>query len=390
MSRVARTLSVLLLTFVAVSLAWSDETVRIQHNFYWRKYVDSKYQGAVYGYQSGVWKLRAGDSAGTQNVDAHYWIVAQSARDLSAFEKPIDSERAATFVLAADGSASHFQGAGVPYYRNYPAAPPPGAGPGSVWVGNGELVSDFLGSGVSTRIPILIEYKWDKAGDYFGVPVVQVKAQYAVRYRKGLDPEGDPLLERAEGSHVATISYDLETRKPLYVSELIKEQFVSRGKTTSNEGRIWTTFDGVPALQTEAVAQTLSEKLQGAQVTGVKVTPDKQGVKLTLENLRFVADKAELLPGEDQRLKAIAELLKSVPDRSFLVVGHTAAVGTVDTQVSLSWDRAQSIVERLKTEGIEARKLLYEGRGGTEPLAGNDTEAGRAQNRRVEIIVLDQ
>jgi outer membrane protein OmpA-like peptidoglycan-associated protein len=123
---------------------------------------------------------------------------------------------------------------------------------------------------------------------------------------------------------------------------------------------------------------------------GVVVEPDLRGVKLTLENLRFVADKAQLLPGEDDRLRVIANLLKTVADRSFLVIGHTAAIGTVDSQVSLSWDRAQSIVERLKSEGIEARKLLYEGRGGTQPLASNDTEAGRAQNRRVEIIVLDQ
>jgi outer membrane protein OmpA-like peptidoglycan-associated protein len=138
------------------------------------------------------------------------------------------------------------------------------------------------------------------------------------------------------------------------------------------------------------VTQTLTDQLQQAQVEGVTVEPDQRGVKLTLENLRFVADKAELVPGEEERLRVIANLLKTVPNRSFLVIGHTAAVGTEDSQVSLSWDRAQSIVERLKTEGIEARKLLYEGRGGTQPLASNDTPAGRAQNRRVEIIVLDQ
>ncbi len=384
--------TVLLMSFgILVGCLWAqdDSTVRIQHNFYWRKFIDQKYQGAVYGYQSGVWKFKPSEG-GASTVDSHYWLVADSKRDLTAFEKPINSERSATFTLAPDGTMSHFEGSGVPYYRNYPSRPPEDGKPGTVWQGNGELVYDFLGSGVFTRIPILIEYRWDKAADYFGVPVIQVKAQYALRYKKGMDKDGDPLIDRAEGTHIAVINYDATTRKPLYLSELIKEQFFTGGKVVANEGRTWTTFDGIPALKTEVVTQTLTDQLQQAQVEGVTVEPDQRGVKLTLENLRFVADKAELVPGEEDRLRVIANLLKTVPDRSFLVIGHTAAVGTEDSQVSLSWDRAQSIVERLKTEGIEARKLLYEGRGGTQPLASNDTPAGRAQNRRVEIIVLDQ
>jgi len=369
--------------------AQDDSTTRIQHNFYWRKYIDKKYQGAVYGYQSGVWKFKpAGGGAST--VDSHYWLVADAKRDLTAFEKPINSERSATFTLAPDGTMSQFEGTGVPYYRNYPSMPPEDGKPGTVWQGSGELVYDFLGSGVFTRIPILIEYRWDKLADYFGVPVIQVKAQYALRYKTGMDPEGDPLIDRAEGTHIAVINYDATTRKPLYLSELIKEQFFTAGKLVANEGRVWTTFDGIPALETAVVTQSLTDQLQKAQMDGVVVEPDLRGVKLTLENLRFVADKAQLLPGEEDRLRVIANLLKTVADRSFLVIGHTAAIGTVDSQVSLSWDRAQSIVERLKSEGIEARKLLYEGRGGSQPLASNDTEAGRAQNRRVEIIVLDQ
>jgi outer membrane protein OmpA-like peptidoglycan-associated protein len=122
----------------------------------------------------------------------------------------------------------------------------------------------------------------------------------------------------------------------------------------------------------------------------VKIEADPRGVKLTLENLKFVADQAALLPGEDLRLARIAGLLKTVPGRNLLVVGHTAAVGTVASQDLLSVQRAQSIVEKLKAAGIPPQRLLYEGRGGREPVASNDTEAGKAQNRRVEILILDQ
>jgi outer membrane protein OmpA-like peptidoglycan-associated protein len=125
-------------------------------------------------------------------------------------------------------------------------------------------------------------------------------------------------------------------------------------------------------------------------VPDLRVEADPRGVKLTLENLKFVADQAELLPGEDKRLAAIADLLKTVPNRNLLVVGHTAAVGSVESQDSLSIQRAKSIVDKLKTAGIPAQRLLYEGRGGRDPVAPNETEAGRSQNRRVEILILDQ
>jgi OOP family OmpA-OmpF porin len=83
-------------------------------------------------------------------------------------------------------------------------------------------------------------------------------------------------------------------------------------------------------------------------------------------------------------------LLKSVPGRTLLVVGHTADVGSPGSQQALSVDRAQAIVDKLKAAGIPPSSLLYEGRGGREPVAPNDTEANKARNRRVEIIVLDQ
>jgi len=122
----------------------------------------------------------------------------------------------------------------------------------------------------------------------------------------------------------------------------------------------------------------------------VRVEADPRGVKLTIDNLKFIADQAVLLPGEDRRLAGIVELLSSAGDRTLLVVGHTAAVGSTDSQDKLSVDRALAIVQKLKANGIPASRLLYEGRGGRDPVAPNDTEANKAKNRRVEILILDQ
>ena len=70
-------------------------------------------------------------------------------------------------------------------------------------------------------------------------------------------------------------------------------------------------------------------------------------------------------------------------------MGHTARIGTEESQFTLSVERAKTIVDYLTSQGMEAERFLYEGRGGTEPVAPNDIEKNMAKNRRVEIIILE-
>ena len=121
----------------------------------------------------------------------------------------------------------------------------------------------------------------------------------------------------------------------------------------------------------------------------VDIIETEEGVKLTLNNIHFIADKAIILPEEKERLDALAETLKKIKDRTFLVVGHTAKAGTVKEQYELSVKRAKAIVDYFVSKGMEAKRFLYEGRGATEPVAPNDTEENMRKNRRVEIYILE-
>lgn len=394
------------------------DTVRVTHRFDWRRTVDSRYQGLVYGYLTGSWKMVPSTTPGWIEVEARYYQASESRRNNALLEKPIEAERVSRFRIAPDGAMTGFAGDGVPYYRNFPAPLPAEAGPGAVWTGTGELVADYLGTGIPTSLPILIEYKWEGPGTYGSTAVINVRTQYALRYQGGRG-RGDPSLLKAEGSHTGMVSYDLATKKVVFVRENAKERFsTASGAIIGNEGILMTFYEGVPALGTSVLTATIARALLPPEKEGreplpptpevlglnagaalarlpmdapdVRVEEDPRGVKLTLDNLKFVADQASLLPGEDKRLAAIAELLKTVPGRNLLVVGHTAAVGTQESQDQLSVERALSIVARLKSLGIPASTLLYEGRGGREPVAPNTNEMGRAQNRRVEIIILDQ
>lgn len=113
------------------------------------------------------------------------------------------------------------------------------------------------------------------------------------------------------------------------------------------------------------------------------------GIRLTMQNLNFKPDSSELLPGENERLDQIAQVLKEVPDQMFLVEGHTASVGYEKGEMKLSVERANSVANALVQRGIPREKFICKGSGGTKPIADNSTQEGKAKNRRVEITILE-
>ncbi len=122
---------------------------------------------------------------------------------------------------------------------------------------------------------------------------------------------------------------------------------------------------------------------------GVDLLDSPEGLVLRIKDLPFVADKADILPGEAWRLDALATSLALLPGRSFLVEGHSASTGRPAGELELSRLRAKKVVDELVARGIPASRFIYRGLGSTKPIAPNDSEAGRARNRRVEITILE-
>jgi outer membrane protein OmpA-like peptidoglycan-associated protein len=109
--------------------------------------------------------------------------------------------------------------------------------------------------------------------------------------------------------------------------------------------------------------------------------------RVALYGLYFDTDKAELKPESSPSLAEIGKLLKAQPDLKVYIVGHTDNVGGFDYNMSLSQRRAKSVVDQLiQTYGIAPDRLKPAGAGLIAPVAANDDEAGRAKNRRVEIV----
>jgi outer membrane protein OmpA-like peptidoglycan-associated protein len=116
----------------------------------------------------------------------------------------------------------------------------------------------------------------------------------------------------------------------------------------------------------------------------------ERGLVVTLsDEILFDVDEAELKPGGMQRLARVAEFLRQNPDRNVLVEGHTDSTAPDAYNLALSQRRANAVEDFLIAQGVDPTRIGATGYGEQQPIATNDTVAGRQANRRVEIVVLN-
>jgi outer membrane protein OmpA-like peptidoglycan-associated protein len=101
----------------------------------------------------------------------------------------------------------------------------------------------------------------------------------------------------------------------------------------------------------------------------------------------FDTGKSSLKPESEQAIGEVAKLMKNEAALKLYVVGHTDNVGGLEPNMKLSQDRADAVVQALvRNNGIPAARLKAFGAGPYAPVASNDTEDGKAKNRRVELV----
>ncbi len=133
-------------------------------------------------------------------------------------------------------------------------------------------------------------------------------------------------------------------------------------------------------------AAELQRSLGNDRVT-ITNTGDRLIVTLP-QDITFASDSATLSPGIQSDLTAVANNLQAYPDSTVQVIGHTDSTGEAGYNQNLSVQRANSVVNVLSGSGVPFARLQGIGRGEDQPVASNLTEEGKAQNRRVEIVIL--
>lgn len=136
--------------------------------------------------------------------------------------------------------------------------------------------------------------------------------------------------------------------------------------------------------QMDQQAKQIQQNVPGATVVRVG-----EGIAVTFASgLLYDFDSDVVRADAAQNLRSLAASLSEYPNTDLLIVGHTDAVGTSEYNQTLSQRRASAAVDYLVAQGVAPARLRAVGRGETEPIASNDTEAGRQANRRIEIAIV--
>lgn len=131
--------------------------------------------------------------------------------------------------------------------------------------------------------------------------------------------------------------------------------------------------------------QKLREQLAG---TGIDVQREGNQIKLTMpENVTFATGSYALSPAAQNSLANAAQTLATYNQTTIRVVGHTDITGSDAINNPLSHNRAQAVANYLNQRGVAFQRMSVWGEGSRMPIASNDTWEGRAQNRRVEILI---
>lgn len=133
-------------------------------------------------------------------------------------------------------------------------------------------------------------------------------------------------------------------------------------------------------------AKELREDIDNEDVT-IENTGDKLIVTLP-QDITFASDSYAVRPGLANDLVAVADSLKKYPDSVVQVIGHTDSSGSAEHNQGLSERRANAVADKLMDAGVTFERIETIGMGEDRPVASNLTEEGKAQNRRVEIVIL--
>ncbi len=136
----------------------------------------------------------------------------------------------------------------------------------------------------------------------------------------------------------------------------------------------------------EQQKQTMQQATAGTGVS-VSQTPDNQLRLDVPSDVSFDTGRADIRPNFRSVLDRFAQTLNTNPNTTVRIIGHTDNTGSDAINDPLSVNRAASTRQYLADRGVNPARIAIEGRGSHEPIASNATEAGRAQNRRVEIYV---
>lgn len=194
------------------------------------------------------------------------------------------------------------------------------------------------------------------------------------------------LVERATTAEGESARIARELRAVQTQREALASETANLAKLTE---KLTTEKDAIVA-EREAIKKErddLAGMLKRALSSVAETSETARGVIVNLSGILFDVGKATLKPASQLSVAKLAGILMVFPKMNLSVEGYTDSTGTNETNMRLSMDRARAVYEFLMGQGISNSRMKYQGFGPDNPVAPNDTEANRAKNRRVEVVL---
>lgn len=335
-------------------------------------------------------------------------LYENTLRDARRVGREIEGSYNVEFRLDGTGAVRNSHAAPYPDTVGIPSFPDTPLTAGDTWEAPAlsyiSLSTNDLEAGYSARttaipVPVTVSYRYEGTTDYGGRLVHHIEMQYGLRFpyliseelanKLGVarEPPFDLPVRSASGSHQITLLLAEDGYTPVLFRDTLRRALqMTNGTALGFEGFSLTWFRAGKQLLSPDMNEQITREIQALPDTESREVPE--GLLIEIRSIRFEPNLAVFLPEELPRIDRLAALLRNFPDRSILLIGHTAAVGAASRQESLSVERAAALAEALGNRGVNPDRLLYEGRGAREPIADNATREGRAANRRVELIIL--
>ena len=203
------------------------------------------------------------------------------------------------------------------------------------------------------------------------------------------EAEQAKLLAMAEAERAAKAKADAEQARMAAQAEgerAARAKAEAEAKTREAEqARLAARAEAEKAARAKAEADQLTKEL-----SDLKAKQTERGIILTIGDVLFATGKADLSPDAMRSVDKLVEFLQKYTNRNVLIEGHTDSVGSDEFNLTLSQKRADSLKEALIGKGIAGERITTVGYGKKYPVASNDTVAGKQQNRRVEVSILNE
>jgi outer membrane protein OmpA-like peptidoglycan-associated protein len=241
-------------------------------------------------------------------------------------------------------------------------------------------------------------------------------ARHATQQGHALDREREQLLVSARAREAQLARADAERARQLADRERMMShearQIAERERMLGEEARLQAERErmrGQDALRlaeeerrAAEIARIDAERARGeaaearramsvlqVQLSELQARQTERGLVLTIGDVLFETDRAELKPGAQRQLDTLVTALRENPDFAVAIEGHTDSTGQHAYNMQLSQRRANAVRDYLTSRGVDARRLQSQGLGPDYPVASNQHAAGRQQNRRVEVVIQD-